>query len=378
MGAIMAEILKERPKLLDSIPVSFCLTDIHTRILYVNQQAELFFGYTREELEGERLRILFLEEDLIYFLPNIVFLSRFKNGFEGEVLLKQKDGTKIFVHLSTSSFKEGGEVFLTFYFQEIRRLKALERERLEMERWACLGRMMEEIAHQIRNPITSIGGYTKRLSKDLSSTSKSQTYLNHILKETDRLETILKSVEEYVQVPQPLFLREKIQDVVEAALPEISKKAMEKDVSIRMNSEGLGGDGQFYTDAKLIRRVLLHLLGNSLDAIDPESKGKMGKIIEVALFDDGDNVGISISDRGRGISKKNLKLIFEPFFSTYPDRVGLGLTFVRRVMEEHRGRIRVESRLRKGTTVTLYFPKDRRRRLRREFISPEARGESPR
>ena len=374
----MAEILQDRPKLLDSIPASFCLTDIHTRILYVNQQAELFFGYTREELEGERLRILFLEEDLIYFLPNIVFLSRFKNGFEGEVLLKQKDGTKIFVHLSTSSFKEGGEVFLTFYFQEIRRLKALERERSEMERWACLGRMMEEIAHQIRNPITSIGGYTKRLSKDLSSKSKRQTYLNHILKETDRLEAILKSVEEYVQFPQPLFQREKIQDVVEAILPEISKKAMEKDASIRMGSPGLGGDGQFYTDAKLIRRVLLHLLGNSLEAIDPESKGKMGKVIEVALFDDGDNVGISISDRGRGISKKNLKLIFEPFFSTYPDRVGLGLTFVRRVMEEHRGRIRVESRLRKGTTVTLYFPKDRRRRLRREFISPEAGGETPR
>ncbi len=368
----MAEILKDRPKVLDSIPASFCLTDIHTRILYVNQQAELFFGYTREELEGERLRILFLEEDLIYFFPNIVFLTRYKNGFEGEVLLKQKDGAKIFVHLSTSSFKEGGEIFLTFHFQEIQRLKTLEREKVEMERWASLGRMVEEIAHQIRNPIASIGGYTKRLSKNLASSSKGQGYLNHILKETDRLECILKRVEEYVRIPQPLFQPEKIQDVVEGLLPGISKKAIEKEVSFRLDTRGLEGDGQFYMDADLIRRVLSHLLENSLEAIPPQSKGKMNKVVDVALFDDGDSVGISISDRGLGISKKNLNAIFDPFFSTHPSRVGLGLTFVRRVMEEHRGRIRVDSRMRKGTTVTLYFPKDRRRKVRREFLAPEA------
>ncbi len=106
-GARMAEFLKDRPGLLDSIPASFCLTDIHTRILYVNQQAELFFGYTREELEGQRLRALFLEEDLIYFLPNIVFLALYKKGFDGEALLRQKDGSKIFVHLTATSFKEG-------------------------------------------------------------------------------------------------------------------------------------------------------------------------------------------------------------------------------------------------------------------------------
>jgi PAS domain S-box-containing protein len=372
----MAEILKDKPRLLDSIPASFCLTDIHTRILYVNQQAELFFGYTREALEGERLRILFLEEDLIYFLPNIVFLTLYKNGFEGEVLLRQKNGTKIFVHLSTSSFKEGGEVFLTFYFQEIQRLKILEREKLEMERWASLGKMVEDIAHQIRNPIVSIGGYTRRLSKGVPSSSKDKVYLNHILKETDRLETVLKRVEEYVRVPRPVFRLEKIQDVVEAVLPEISKKARQKEISFSVDTRGLEGDGQFYMDAGLIRRVLSHLLENSLEAITPNPKSKMNKVVEVALFDDGDNVGISISDRGQGISKKNLSLVFDPFFSTNPNRVGLGLTFVRRVMEEHRGRIRVDSALRKGTNVTLYFPKDRRRRVRRELLSPEGSGET--
>jgi PAS domain S-box-containing protein len=368
----MTDILKGKPKVLDSIPASFILTDTHTRILYVNQQAEVFFGYAQKELEGQRLRILFLEDDLLYFLPNIVFLTRYKNGFEGEVLLKQKDGTRIFVHLSTSCFREGGEAFLTFYFQEIQRLKVLEKERMEMERWAGLGRMVGEIAHQFRNPIASIGGYTRRISKDLPRSSKCRPHFQQILKQTGRLENILKRVEEYVQIPRPAFQREKIQRLVENVLPKLSPKAQEKEASFRLDTRGLEGDGQLFIDADLIGKALGHLLENSLQAIPPKAKKGPKKIVDLALFDDGDHVGVSVVDRGAGISKKNLSLIFEPFFSTHPGRVGLGLTFVRRVMEEHRGRIRVDSRLKKGTTVTLYFPKDRRRKVRREWVSPEA------
>ena len=368
----MAETLKTRPKLLDSIPASFILTDTHTRILYVNQQAELFFGYAKEELEGERLRILFLDEDLLYFLPNIVFLTAYKNGFEGEVLLRQKGGMKIFVHLSTSSFKEGGEVFLTFYFQEIQRLKVMEREKLEMERWASLGRMVGEIAHQFRNPIASIGGYSKRLSRSLTSAPQGKTYLQQIMKQTQRLENVLQRVEEYVEIPPPVFRREKIQDLVEGVLPDFSKKALEREASFRVDTRGLEGDGQLFIDGALIRRVIAHLLDNALQSMKPGSKSASKKVVDLALFDDGNNVGLSVADRGQGIPKKRMNLIFEPFFSTHPSRVGLGLTFVRRVTEEHRGRIRVDSRVGKGTTVTLYFPKDRRRKVRREFVSPEA------
>lgn len=368
----MTDRLKGKPKVLDSIPASFILTDTHTRILYVNQQAEVFFGYAQEELEGQRLRILFLEDDLLYFLPNIVFLTRYKNGFEGEILLKQKDGTKIFVHLSTSCFREGGEAFLTFYFQEIQRLKVLERERLDMERWAGLGRMVGEIAHQFRNPIASIGGYTRRLSKSGSPSSKNLPYLNQILKQTGRLENILQRVEEYVQLPRPAFRQEKIQKLVEDALPKLSRRAQEKEASFRLDTRGMEGNGQVFIDTDLIGKALTHLLENSLQAIPSRAKGGRKKVVDLSLFDDGDHVGVSIVDRGLGISKRNLNLIFEPFFSTHPGRVGLGLTFVRRVMEEHRGRIRVDSRLKKGTTVTLYFPKDRRRKVRREVVSPEA------
>jgi len=368
----MVEILKSRHHFLDLVQVAFILTDAHSKILYTNRHTERLFGYSRHEIEGERIRVLFLEEDMLYFLPNIVYLSLYKNGFEGEALLRQKNGTKIFVHLFTTTFKEEGEVFISFSFQEIQRLKKLERERLEMKRWANLGMMVEEIAHQVRNPIVAIGGYTQRLLKTFSTLTKGKSYLHQILKETKRLETMIQRVEEYVLIPRPIFQKEKMDEVIEAVLQTFSKEAAEKGVSINLEAKVLKKEREFFIDKDLIAKALIYILENSMEAVTRTPVGKKQRMIKVTLFEDGENIGVSISDKGEGIPQKNLDQIFEPFFSTRPERVGLGLTFAKRVVEEQGGGIQAESRLKRGTTITLTFPKDRRRIVRRERISPES------
>jgi PAS domain S-box-containing protein len=368
----MVEIPKARQVLFDSIQTAFVITDNHSKILYANQLVESFFGHRPKDIEGQRLRLLFPEEDLIYFLPNILYLTLYKKGFEGEVLMKRKDGKRIFIRLLSASFKEEDEVFLTFALQEIQRMKNLEREKAEMEHWAGLGRIVEGIAHQFRNPVASIGGYTNRLAKALSSDPKGRSYAEQILEETSRLEMILARVEEYAQLPRPVFRREKIQEVVEAALSNFPKRAKEKGVSIQLKSDDLTGNGQLFLDRGLMVKVLDHVFENSLDALTRTSVEKAKKTISVALTDDGETVEVSVTDKGPGIAAKNMSQIFEPFFSTRPDRVGLGLTFARRVMREHGGKVKVESQLRRGTKVTLYLPKDRRRKVRRELIAPEA------
>jgi PAS domain S-box-containing protein len=372
MEVAMVDILKNKPHLFDTIQVAFLLTDVHSNVLYTNRQAQNLFGYKKEEIEGQRVRILFLEEDMIYLLPNIIYLTLYKEGFEGEALLRRRDGTKIFVHLVTSSFKEEGEVFLTFSFQEIQRLKRLEREKVEAERWASLGRMVEEIAHQIRNPITSIGGYAKRLLKAFPSAQKARPYLDRILRETRRLEVMIHRVEEYIKIPRPNFQKENIQEVAEAALQTVSDEMAEKGIFFRLETTGLKSEGSLYVDKGLLILALSHLFRNSMEAMTSIPSRKRKKEVRVELLEAEEEVGVSITDRGEGIAKKDLGHIFEPFFSTRPEQIGLGLTFVRRVMEEHGGRIQVNSRLKKGTTVTLLFQKDRRRKIRRELLSPEA------
>jgi len=369
----MVEILKARQLLFDSIQTAFVITDIHSKILYANQLVESFFEHRPKDLEGRRIRVLFLEEDLIYFLPNILYLTLYKKGFDGEVLMKRKDGKRIFVHLLSASFKEGEELFLTFALQEIQRMKNLEKEKAEMEHWAGLGRIVEGIAHQFRNPVAAIGGYANRLAKVRASGIKGRSDVGQILEETRRLESILQRVEEYAELPRPALRREKIQEVVETALSNFSKLAREKGVSVELNTADLSGDGQLYIDRRQMVKVLDHILENGLEALTKVSGEKAKKPLAVTLTDDGETVEVSVADKGPGIAAKNMSQIFEPFFSTRPDRVGLGLTFARRVMREHGGKVMVESQLRKGTKVTLSLPKDRRRKVRRELISPEVR-----
>src|SRR4030042_1626155 len=186
----MVEISKSRNPFVDLVQVAFIVTDAHSKILYANRYTKRLFGYGREEIEGQRIRTLFLEEDLTYFLPNIIYLSLYKNGFEGEALLRQKDGTKVFTHLYTTTFKEGGEIFISFSFQEIQRLKKLER--------------------------------------------------------------MSQRLEEYILFPKPTFRKERIEKVLVTVLQTASEKAAEKGVFFILETRALEGRGDFFIDRDLI------------------------------------------------------------------------------------------------------------------------------
>lgn len=368
----MEEKSQRQHPLLDLVRMAFILTDIHSKILFANRFAEYLFGYSREEMEGQRIRLLFFEEDLKYFLPNVVFLATDKSGFEGDGLLRQKDGKGVFVHLSATSFVEGGETFLAFSFQEIQRLKTLEREKLELKHRANLGMMVEEIAHHVRNPIASIGGYLRRLSKIAVFNPRAETYIHRILQETKRLEEMIHQMEGLVKMPRPVFKKERILEVVESIVQSVSQEEKSEGISFSLEEGAIDREEYFYVDRNLVAQAFSHLLRNSIESTR-QMKGKKGrKEIRISLLCDEDNVEISISDRGEGMPRKDLPRIFEPFFSTKPEHVGLGLTFVKKVVEDHGGRIEVNSHLRKGTTMRLIFPKDRRRPIRRKLISTKA------
>ena len=365
----MVEILKSQRQLLDFAQVAFVVTDVHSKIAYANRFAERLFGYQRHEMEGQRVRILFLEGDLTYFLPNIVYLTLYKTGFEGEGLLKQREGKKVFVHISTASFREGGEVFLTFSFHEIQRLKNLEREKTEMERWANLGLMVQEITHRIKAPVLSLRGSAKRLMKRSPSEVRSHGDLGRISRETQRLESMIQGVEEYVLISRPAFAKENVREVVEAAIQAGSQGASRKGIVFSLDTGNIEGDEFFFVDRELAVKALSGILRNSTEGL--EKAGPGSKKVKVSLFADEENIGISISDKGEGILKKDLSYIFKPFFSTRPGHVGLGLTFAKMVAAEHGGEIRAQSQRKKGTSVTLVFARDRRRKVRRELLSSE-------
>jgi len=348
---------------IDLVADAIIITDTSGTIGYLNKKAWGLFGYGEKASLGESIGMLFLPDDLIHFLPNILRKTQVEGGYEGENLLRRKDNTRVFVRMATSLYGgDGNEQWIVFTIQDITKLKELERNYYESERLAGLGRMGEEIAHKIRNPIVSIGGFARRISRTISQGDQVE-YFKRIEQEISRLEGIMDQVQNFTTLPKPTYKKESVRKVIEASLESVSANASQNRVAIDFKVEEPSWDPLVFIDGPLLTRALSHILDNAIEAIDGEGS------IRVKLFPKDDLVGIEISDSGCGIPQKNLGAIFEPFFSTKPGRVGIGLATTHRIIREQGGTMRVASHHGKGTRFSISLPTERRRKIRTQRLS---------
>ena len=223
---------------IDLIENAVIITDTSGAMLFLNKKARKLFGYGMRASIGKSIGTLFLPEDLAYFLPNILKTTRVEAEYKGENLLRSKNGTRIFVKLEASLYhgegRDGKRIIFTI--QEIEKLKELERNYYESQRLASLGRMVEEIAHKIRNPVVSIGGFAKRISRRISQGNQLQ-YFKMIEKEIQRLEGLIDQVQNFVTLPKSVYERQDIRKIIEASLEPISAYASQKQVVIEFELE---------------------------------------------------------------------------------------------------------------------------------------------
>ncbi len=348
---------------MDLIESAVIITDTSGNMLFLNRKARGLFGYSTKGSVGKFIGIVFLPDDLLNFLPNILKITRDEGEYRGEILLRKKNGKRIFVKLETSLYQGEGrnEGRIVFTIQDIEIIKELERDYLESERLASLGRMVERISHTIRNPMVSIGGFARRISRNLTDEDLIG-YFKRIEREINRLEAIIDQVQKFTAVPKPIHRREDIREAIEVSLQSISAEASKKGVEIHLQVTDPKWHPMPFIDRELLSRALSSILDNALEAIKDAGE------INVTLFPRGDHVGIEISDTGCGIPEDNLNAIFEPFFSTKPDRVGINLTIAHRIIKEQGGTIRVASQEGKGTRFSLFLPMDRRRKIRTQLL----------
>jgi len=229
----------------------------------------------------------------------------------------------------------------------------LQRKFIEYEKLSALGRLTANVAHEIRNPITVIGGLAKRLKKSITSGTKEEEYLELISSEAKRLEEILRNV--LVFSNEPFFLKEKqdINKIVNESL-NVYKETC-KDCSIKVYNV-LDNVTHIYIDKRYVKVAINNLVCNAIDAM-PE--GGMLTIATKEDFVNGKNyVIVEVTDTGVGIPQENILMIFEPFFTTKVSKkeTGLGLPITKKIVESHGGFIKVDSKVGKGSIFTLYFP----------------------
>ena len=231
--------------------------------------------------------------------------------------------------------------------------KELQRQLAQAEKLAALGRFTANIAHEIRNPLTSVGGFARRLDKALPKDTKEKDYANIIIAETTRLEKILKNILSFSREGTPNYSENDLSEVVERVLLMNEELFKEKAIAITKNFAGLPG---FSFDKDMIIEVLENIFLNAVDSMP--GGGSLTVSIEKEDRPEPSSVVIRIQDTGGGISAEQMEMIFEPFYTTKvaEQGTGLGLSISRKILESLGGTVEIESEVGKGSVVILSLP----------------------
>jgi signal transduction histidine kinase len=231
-------------------------------------------------------------------------------------------------------------------------LRAAEAAVRRSERLAALGQLTAGLAHELRNPLGTMRASAEMLSKSISSANEvGRELAGFIAAEVDRTNSLITR---FLEFARPLELRLQMTDltqVVDAAIAEMSRRNPPLPVSVYRNYAL--DTPRVPADAELIGRVVYNLLINAAQAT-PAGGTVIVKTRALPEFAE-----LSVIDRGSGIERKDLESIFNPFFTTKPDGVGLGLAIVSRIVDEHGGRIAVDSEAGSGSVFRVFLPVSR-------------------
>jgi PAS domain S-box-containing protein len=332
----------ELENIFSSISDMVYFTDREYTIKKINQAVARKIGLPAEQIIGKKCYEIFhgIEEPL-KTCPHhrtVQTMQHFIEEYEDPYM----EGA--FMSSTSPIFGMNGEFLGTVHVvRDITEHKAL-RERLEAtEKMAALGEVAARVAHEIRNPLVSVGGFAQRLERKLDGNLKE--YATIIVREVGRLEEILREILGFVREVRLSRKKVKINELVESTLQLVRSEILSRKNNVVKEMDAV----DVQVDPERIKEAVLNMITNANQATDNGT-------ITLRTYEEGQNAVIEVSDTGCGIKDEDVKKIFDPFFTTRPTGTGLGLAVAKRIVEEHKGRITVETARGEGTKFRIYLP----------------------
>lgn len=324
-------------ELIESLPSGLLTTDLAGSILIFNRAAEHITGTPRTAAIGNNITTVF------------PFVTRPIETLRGEGTITVDDTRRIIgLTLSPSTDSSGQETGYICIFQDITDLKRLEAELKHKETLAAIGELSANMAHEIRNPLASLKGSIEILKEGALTKAHGEKLMNIALSEMDRLNTIITDFLTYSRPKPPEFLSFDLHSLLDEIIQLTRNAVMSADnISI---TKDFGGYYEIVADPQKLRQVFLNLTMNAIESMPG------GGLLIIKTRKVHNTMVVSFKDSGIGISPENLKEIFYPFFTTKDRGTGLGLSIAYRIIEEHRGRITVNSIPGLGTTFEVTIP----------------------
>lgn len=336
-------------------------TDLEGRLTSFNRAAEEISGYSLEEIKGKLCwEVLDLEKLKEVF--SISINIRLPYRFDGEC--HRKDKTKLLLGVTVSDLRsEGKSTGIIGIFQDLTQIREMEEKIKRKEKLATIGEMAAGMAHEIRNPLASLSGSMQVLSHEPLLNDEQKALMKIALRETERLDSIITVFLRYAKPSPPNRKTCDLQNLLLETL-DFFKQAPDYQDNIEVLFEHENSALTASVDPDQMKQVFWNLSINAVQAMphggvlrvtakkQNRIHGKMDGSEEYAS----PFLQVLFQDSGRGIEPVNLEKIFYPFFTTKDRGSGLGLAIVHRIIEDHGGKIEVDSRLGKGTTFKILLP----------------------
>ncbi|MCE5313357.1 MAG: PAS domain S-box protein [Nitrospiraceae bacterium] len=314
----------------------------------VNKAVVEKIGLPEQEIVGKKCYQIFhgMEEPLMS-CPHIKTLDNRKAYIE-EVEDFHLKGT--YMVSCSPLFDNSGALLGTVHIsRDITEQKKLREKVASAERMAALGEIAAKVAHEIRNPLLSVGGFARRLEKKLDNDLKE--YAKIIVDEVSRLEEILTDTLGFVRTGRLDLKETDLGAFLDKIITLLESGAMTRDNRlVKEMPENI----VIRIDQNRLKEALINIINNAIQAT------KSGTITIKAHHENrpsgAQEVVIEVQDCGCGIKEETLNRIFDPFFTTKSSGTGLGLSITKKIIEAHNGRIEVKSEVDKGTTFRIYLP----------------------
>jgi PAS domain S-box-containing protein len=354
--------------ILESMTDSLMVIGPKGEIVYANTATEDILGCDLHALKRNGLGVTFFTREDNYEFNQIIVDAIHQKAVRSysEVTYRHPDGSAKRLAATTSylvdptkpddSFVGFMAIFkdITEVYELRQREKRLleERQRVASERAQGLQKLAAGVAHEIRNPTVTVGGFAARLLKLKELPEAAFECARKIMDGAKRLESLVEEVQTYCDITRADLVEWDLVDVVQKPMQALCETAERKHVDLRFRNES-SETSSCYCDPSLLKKAMLHLLENAIDF------SAEGGVVETVLSAGAEDIFIEVMDLGEGIADEDFDHIFNPFFSTRPDKAGMGLATVQRIVTEHMGTIIVESKPNEGTRVRVSLPRNR-------------------
>jgi two-component system sensor histidine kinase PilS (NtrC family) len=327
--------------IIESMPSGIFTTDLNWGIATFNNSAQKITGKSHADVIGKTPQDIF---------PFIKDLKSPIERVEGQM---ENNGSTIYIGIRLSPLKnsDGVPIGMIGIFQDLTQVKAMEAEMRKKEKWAFIGELSALIAHELRNPLASLKASVEMLREKKVSGQHAEQLMKIAITEMDRLDGIVTDFLIYAKPQQPskdsVDIHHSLRD-----LTALLQNSAEDKGNCMISGEF---DGKLFVtaDSKQLQQVFWNLGINAVEALSDSGE------VTISTEQRNNTVEVVFRDTGVGVDRSDMEKIFYPFFTTKEKGTGLGLAIAQRIVEEHGGRIKVESLgIGSGTTFRVILPRD--------------------